>query len=118
MDVGRVRGGRYTQQKCCRWEVGWTQRRASWVDTVYAISRADGPATVVPMNGERCRRCRLVAALYNDDERNGGKEKVGVTTYLTTSKSHHYSLLHFLNGLIPVYVDFVVSSTVVQGGGD
>ena len=38
------------------------------VDTTYAIFGADGPAIVVPMDGERCR---LVVALSNGDEHSG-----------------------------------------------
>ena len=40
---------------------------------MYAIFRADGPAAVILMDGERCR---LAAALSNGDERNGWGARV------------------------------------------
>ena len=88
------------------------------VDTTYAIFGADGPAIVVPMDGERCR---LVVALSNGDEHSGWGAGVGKrwSNDLPDIKraTSILLLLRRIDGLVLAYVDSILSSVVARDGG-
>ena len=88
------------------------------VDTTYAIFGADGPAIVVPMDGERCR---LVVALSNGDEHSGwgaGVRKGWSNDLPDTIPPTSLPLVTpLIGGLVLAYIDSILSSVVARDGG-